>query len=322
MKYDVVIVGGGPCGLAAAIEAKKLNLSYTVIEKGNVVESIRRYPYNMKFFSTSEMLEIGGLPFPTVEMRPSRMEAVKYYQKAVKAYDLNITAFHEVIHITGSEGEFTIHTNKKTIKTRYVIVATGYYDIPRMLDVPGENLSHVSHYYTEPYQYFDQEVVVVGGANSAVETALDLYRNGARVTLVHKFEDLDRTAKYWIAPDLKNRIKKAEVTSYFHATVKEITHDKVIITQNGNTIEIPAAFIFLMVGYRPDAELLQKIGIKLNGEALIPDIDSESYESNMKGIFLAGSIIGGEETAKVFIENGRHHGKPIMEEISRRLLID
>lgn len=315
MKYDLVIIGAGPCGLACAIEAQKANLHYIILDKGNVVESIRRYPYSMKFFSTSEMLEIGDIPFPTVEPRPTRSEAIRYYQRVVSAFNLNIKPFFEVSNVTGKDEDFTVTDGIEEINSRKVIIATGYYDLPRKLHIPGEDLPHVSHYYTEPYQYFNQNVVVVGGANSAVETALDLYRNGAQVTLVHQFEDLDKTAKYWILPDLKNRIKKGEIQAFFNAVIERIEEKRLHISQNDQHLAIEADFVFLMTGYHPDADFLSKTGIRLKGKAMIPEFNVNTYESNVPGVFLVGSIIGGEETAKVFIENGRFHGKSVINTI-------
>ncbi len=318
--YDLIIVGGGPCGLACAIEAERSNLNYLLIEKGGITESIRRYPINMVFFSTSENIEIGKVPFVSMGMRPNRIEALKYYRKVVDFYDLKIQLFTTVENIKKDSNSFTLDTNKGKFKSAKVVLATGYYDIPRYLNIPGEDLPHVSHYYDEAYQYTRSKVLVVGGANSAIEAALDLYRNGAEVTLVHMFDELDHRAKYWIVPDLINRIKKEEVRAYFKSAVTEIEEGKVKIKnlKNQEESEIEIDFVFLMTGYRPDADFLQKVGIRLNGEFLIPDINSDSYESNISGIYLAGSIIGGEETAKIFIENGKEHGKVIIHDIIKQ----
>lgn len=315
--YDLIIVGGGPCGLACAIEAEKNNLNYLVIEKGGITESIRRYPVNMVFFSTSENIEIGKVPFVSMGMRPNRIEALKYYRKVVDFYDLNLQLFTTVENIEKNGDLFSIQTSKGNFEAAKVILSTGYYDVPRYLNIPGEELPHVSHYYDEAYQYTRSKVLVVGGANSAIEAALDLYRNGAEVTLVHMFDKLDHRAKYWIVPDLINRIKKEEVKAYFKTIVTEIREGVVKIknVETNKEEEVEIDFVFLMTGYRPDADFLQKVGIRLNGEFLIPEINSDSFESNIPGIYLAGSIIGGEETAKVFIENGREHGKVIIQDI-------
>lgn len=319
--YDVVIIGGGPCGLACGIDAQEMGLSYTILEKGSIVESIRRYPINMTFFSTSEMIEIGKIPFTSIDMRPSRNEALKYYRKVAEYFNLNLQLFTNVENIEKTVDFFIIKTNKGIARTIKIVLAIGYYDVPRLLNIPGENLPHVSHYYDEPYKYAKMNVMVVGGANSAVETALDLYRNGVNVTLVHQFPTLDKTAKYWIVPDLANRIKKNEVRSYFLHSVREIRENEVVIQdlESGAIKTVPADFVFLMVGYKPDAEFMQKMGIKLEGAAFIPHINPETFETNVKGIYVAGSVVGGEETAKIFIENGREHGKFIMKDIKKKI---
>lgn len=319
--FDVIIIGAGPCGLACAIEAEKANLSYLIIDKGSITESIRRYPVNMTFFSTAENIEIGDVPFVSMGMRPNRIEALKYYRKVVDHYQLNLQLFTEVTNIEKHENSFHVITNNESYETKNVILATGYYDVPRYLHIPGEDLPHVSHYYDEAYKYSQTDVLVVGGANSAIETALDLYRNGARVTLVHMFEKLDQRAKYWIVPDLENRIKKGEVNAYFNSIVKEIKNGQVIISNliAKNELNLKSDFVFLMTGYRPDADFLQKVGINLIGESLIPELNEDTFESNIPGIYMAGSIIGGEETAKVFIENGRDHGKVIIQRIKEKI---
>jgi thioredoxin reductase (NADPH) len=213
--YDTLIIGGGPCGLACGIEAKKAGLDYLIIDKGSITESIRRYPVNMTFFSTSENIEIGGIPFTSAEMRPTRTEALRYYRRVVSHFGLNLQLFTCVQNILHEDGDFTVATDKGTFKGRKVVLSIGYYDLPRLINVPGEDLPHVSHYYDEAYQYSHSNVVVVGGANSAIETALDLYRNGAKVTVVHQFDGFDKTAKYWITPDIENRVKKGDIKAFF-----------------------------------------------------------------------------------------------------------
>lgn len=318
----MAIIGAGPCGLACAIEAKKAGLKYIVIDKGGLTESIRRYPVNMVFFSTSENIEIGGVPFVSMGMRPNRVEALKYYRKVTSHFKLNVRLFSKAESI-GKIGNdiFEIKLENGLLHSRKVALATGYYDLPRYLNIPGENLPHVSHYYDEAYKYSLTNTLVVGGANSAIETALDLYRNGANVSLVHMFSGLDKNAKYWIVPDLENRIKKGEVKAYFNSVVTEIT-PKTATIRNLETSEIqriPADFVFLMTGYRPDSDFLSKVGVKLHGENLIPEINPDTYETNVRGIYVAGSIVGGEETAKVFIENGRLHGAAIVNDIIRKM---
>lgn len=319
--FDVVIIGAGPCGLACAIEAQKAGLKYLVIDKGSVTESIRRYPVNMIFFSTSENLEIGEVPFVTMGMRPNRIEALKYYRKVTEYFRLNIRLFTKAEEIRRSDNGFEIQLQESALHARKVVLATGYYDLPRYLKIPGEDLPHVSHYYDEAYKYSLTNVLVVGGANSAIETALDLYRNGARVTLVHMFSSLDRNAKYWIVPDLENRIKNGEVKAYFDSVVTHISPKEATIRNlnNGHTETIPIDFVFLMTGYRPDGDFLTKAGVRLEGDHLLPQINPDTYETNIPGIYVAGSIVGGEETAKVFIENGRLHGGSIINDIMKRL---
>lgn len=319
--YDVIIIGAGPCGLACGIEARAQNLDYLILDKGNITESIRRYPVNMLFFSTSENIEIGNVPFVSMGSRPTRSEALKYYRKVVNHFDLKLKLFTRVDGVK-KEGEvFSLTTANETLKAKKIIISTGYYDVPRYLEIRGETMPHVSHYYDEAFRYSKMKAVVVGGANSAIETALDLYRNDVDVTVVHMFEALDQRAKYWIVPDLENRIKKDEVKAYFKHKVTEIYEKSVVIEnlEDGTKKRIDADFVFLMTGYRPDAHFLKKVGINLEGENLIPKINKESFESNVEGIYLAGSIIGGEETAKVFIENGRHHGQPIIADILKKL---
>jgi thioredoxin reductase (NADPH) len=307
--------------LACGIEAQAQNLDYLILDKGNITESIRRYPVNMLFFSTSENIEIGNVPFVSMGSRPTRSEALKYYRKVVNHFDLKLKLFTRVDGVK-KEGEvFSLTTDSETLKAKKIIISTGYYDVPRYLEIRGETMPHVSHYYDEAFRYSKMKAVVVGGANSAIETALDLYRNDVDVTVVHMFESLDQRAKYWIVPDLENRIKKDEVKAYFKHKVTEIYEKSVVIEdlEDGTKKRIDADFVFLMTGYRPDAHFLKKVGINLEGENLIPKLNQGTFESNVEGIYLAGSIIGGEETAKVFIENGRYHGQSIIEDILKKL---
>lgn len=319
--FDLAIIGAGPCGLACAIEAKKAGLKYIVVDKGGITESIRRYPVNMVFFSTSENIEIGDVPFVSMGMRPNRVEALKYYRKVTGHFKLNVKLFSKVETISKMEdGIFDILLENGRLHARKVALATGYYDLPRRLNIPGEDLPHVSHYYDEAYKYSLTNVLVVGGANSAIETALDLYRNGANVSLVHMFPGIDQNAKYWIVPDLENRIKKGDIKAYFNSVVTAIASKTVAIRNLETGVEqnLPIDFVFLMTGYRPDSDFLSKTGVKLNGENLIPEINPDTYETNIRGIYVAGSIVGGEETAKVFIENGRLHGAVIVNDIVRK----
>ena len=319
--YDVIIIGAGPCGLACGIEAKNQNLDYLIVDKGNITESVRRYPVNMLFFSTSENIEIGKVPFVSMGTRPTRSEALKYYRKVVNHFDLNLKLFTRVYDVKKEGKVFSLTTSSEKLKAKKIIIATGYYDVPRYLNITGETMPHVSHYYDEAFRYSKMKAVVVGGANSAIETALDLYRNDVEVTVVHLFDTLDKRAKYWIVPDLENRIKKGEVQAFFKHKVIEIDEKSIVIESldDGSKKKVEADFVFLMTGYRPDAHFLEKVGITLEGENLIPKLNPDTLESNIEGIYMAGSIIGGEETAKIFIENGRHHGKPIIDDILKKL---
>lgn len=308
--------------MACAIEAQKKNLNYLLIDKGSITESIRRYPVNMIFFSTSENLEIGDVPFVSMGMRPTRLEALKYYRKVVNHFKLQMRLFTKAENITcESSGLFKVELSKETLYCKKVIVATGYYDIPRYLNIPGEDLPHVNHYYDEAFKYSNTKVLVVGGANSAIETALDLYRNNAKVTIVHMFDGLDKNAKYWIVPDLENRIKNREVTAHFKSIVTSISENTVTVQglEDGETNTVEADFVFLMTGYHPDAEFLSKVGIELHGPHLIPSMNPETFETNVSGVYVAGSIVGGEETAKIFIENGRLHGAKIIDDIVKKI---
>ncbi|MCC5930837.1 MAG: YpdA family putative bacillithiol disulfide reductase [Cyclobacteriaceae bacterium] len=320
--YDVITVGAGPCGLACGIEAQAKGLQCLIIDKGSITESIRRYPVNMTFFSTAENIEIGNVPFISQGIRPNRSEALKYYRKVAAFYQLKLKLFTTVTGIQKENDVFVIDTNTgETFFARSIILATGYYDVPRFLNIPGEELPHVSHYYDEAFKYTQTKTLVVGGANSAIEAALDLYRNGAQVTLIHMMEGLDKNGKYWIVPDLENRIKNNEIKAYFNSVLTSIDEKNVKVRRH-DTDEIftlEADFVFLMTGYRPDAIFLKQIGIKLEGENLIPGINKETFESNIKGIYLAGSIVGGEETAKIFIENGKLHAFPIIDDIVSKL---
>ena len=320
-QYDVLIIGAGPCGLSCGIEAQREGLSYAILDKGSLTESIRRYPLDMTFFSSADMIGIGDVPFTSLNLRPSRVEALKYYRKVTEHFQLNVHIYTEVRDINREEDIFVLQTNQGEYRTKKVILAIGYYDIPREMGVPGEHLPHVTHYYDEPYRYAMTRTVVVGGANSAIETALDLYRNGSEVTVVHQYDGFDKTAKYWIVPDAENRVKKGEIQAHFNSEVTEITDKEVYVrnVKTGRSEKIAADFVFLMIGYHPDAKFLRRVGITLNGNMLIPEIDPDTFESNLPGIYMAGSVIGGEETAKVFIENGKLHAKPIIQHIRQQL---
>ena len=322
-KYDVICVGAGPTGLACAIEAVRAGMKPLVIDKGALCNSIFHYPVNMNFFTTPELLEIGDLPLVCAAEKPTRVEALKYYRKAAEHYGLELRLYETVLRLEGGDGNFTIVTKtEKEIENKYsgrkVVIATGYYDLPNMIGAPGEDLPHVSHYYTEPHEFWNQDVVVIGGKNSAAEAALDLYRNGARVTLVHRDAELGKTIKYWVRPDIENRIKAGQVTALFDTQVKKITRDEVIVQNGGGEKRLSARQVFALTGYHPDYEFIESFGVKLDPHTKKPPLDPNSLESNIPGLHLAGVVIGGRHTSEIFIENGRFHGKQIIEALTQK----
>jgi thioredoxin reductase (NADPH) len=316
--YDIIFIGAGPTGLATAIEAKRTGMRPLVIDKGCLCNSIFHYPSNMVFFTTPELLEIGDLPLVSAAEKPVRVEALKYYRKAAEHYGLELRLYERVLRADGRDGNFTVVTKtEKGIEEKYhgekIAVATGYYDLPNIIGIPGEDLPHVSHYYTEPYEFWNQDVVVIGGKNSAAEAALDLYRNGARVTLVHRNKDLGATIKYWVRPDIENRIKAGQVKALFETRVKQITPDEVIVANGAGEKRLPARQVFALTGYHPDFSFIESLGVRLDPESRKPALDPKTLESNVPGIHLAGVVIGGLHTGEIFIENGRFHGKQIID---------
>ena len=289
-----------------------------VIDKDCLCHSIYRYPVNMVFFTTPELLEIGDLPLVCAAEKPTRSEALKYYRRAAEHYELELRLYERVMQVGGTNEDFTVATKtEKGIEAKYharkIAVATGYYDLPNLLGVPGENLPHVSHYYTEPHAFWNQDVVVIGGKNSAAEAALDLYRNGARVTLLHRNKDLGASVKYWVRPDIENRIKAGQVKALFEARVKEITSDEVTVENGAGEKRLPARQVFALTGYHPDYAFIESLGVQLDPESRKPKLNPKTLESNVPGIHLAGVVTGGRHTGEIFIENGRLHGKQIIE---------
>jgi thioredoxin reductase (NADPH) len=320
--YDVICIGAGPTGLACAIEARRAGMRPLVIDKGCLCNSIYHYPVNMVFFTTPELLEIGDLPLVCAAEKPTRVEALKYYRRTAEHYELELRLFEKVLRVEGRDGNFTVHTetekgSPQKYAARKIVVASGYYDLPNKLNVPGENLPHVSHYYTEPYEFWREPIVVIGGKNSAAEAALDLYRNGASVTMVHRDAHLGMAIKYWVRPDIENRIKAGQIQALFQARVKEITRDEVIVSNGAGAKRIPAKQVFALTGYHPDFQFIESLGVHLDPETRKPALDPNSLESNVPGIHLAGVVIGGRHTGEIFIENGRFHGKQIIEALSR-----
>jgi len=312
MKYDVLIIGAGPIGLACAIEAKKCGLTHKIIEKGCLVNSIYNYPVNMTFFSTSERLEIGEVPFISHGNKPTRAEALEYYRRVATSWELDINLYERVTAVTGNLGDFTVTSDKASYSSKIVIVSTGFFDFPNLMNIPGEDLPKVKHYYDDPHLYANMDVLVIGGGNSAVDVALETFRKGARVTMVVKNEEIDKGVKYWVRPDIENRIKDGGISAYFNSTVSEITPGNVIINTPDGKLTLKNDFVLAMTGYRPDYEFLTRIGIAtIDPETLEPQYDNTTFETNIPGIFLAGVVCCGLETRKWFIENSRYHATNI-----------
>jgi thioredoxin reductase (NADPH) len=321
VTYDIVCIGAGPTGLACAIEARRAGMRPLVIDKGCLCNSIYHYPVNMVFFTTPELLEIGDLPLVCAAEKPTRVEALKYYRRAAEHYELELRLFERVLRVEGSDGQFKILTrNEKGIDQEYaarkIAVATGYYDLPNVIGIPGEDLPQVSHYYTEPHEYWREPVVVIGGKNSAAEAALDLYRNGALVTMVHRDAQLGASIKYWVRPDIENRIKAGQVKALFETHVKEISAEEVIVSNGAEEKRLPAKRVFALTGYHPDYDFIESLGVHLDPETRRPALDPNTLESNVPGIYLAGVVIGGRYTGEIFIENGRFHGKQIIDALA------
>lgn len=314
--FDLLVIGAGPTGLACAIEAKKAGLSPVLVDKGCVCNSLFHYPAHMTFFTTPELLEIGDIPFPSPNAKPTRNEALQYYRQVAAHYRLDIRQYHRVVKVTGSDGDFTVHTEDRfgragSLRARKLAIATGYYDLPNFMHIPGETLSKVHHYYNDPHPYYGMDVVVIGGKNSAAIAALELWRSGARVTLVHRDAELHRHVKYWIKPDIENRIKNGEVKAFFRSEVVEITPDAVVLKTPEGPLTLKNDFVFAMTGYHPDFDFLGRLGVRFEGEDRLPVCNPETLESNVPGIYLAGVIVAGTRTNEIFIENGRFHGLQI-----------
>ncbi|WP_028121296.1 YpdA family putative bacillithiol disulfide reductase [Epilithonimonas tenax] len=313
--YDILIVGGGPIGLACALEAKKNNLKYIIIEKGTVANSLYHYPLYMTFFSTADRLEIDEIPFITTKPKPGRQDALEYYQGIARQKDIQINLYEKVLHIKKSNF-FEVETSKQVYFAKNVIVATGFYDIPNLMEIPGEDLPKVKHYYTEPYPYAFQNVVVIGSSNSSVDAALEIYRKGGNVTMIIRHHEISKNVKYWVRPDIENRIKEGSIKAFFGAELLEVKPNTVIFKTNENEIkEIENDFVMAMTGYLPDFNFLQNLGIELKGECLNPFYNPQTMETNISGIYLAGVVCGGKDTHLWFIENSRIHAKQIITNI-------
>lgn len=315
-QYEIIIIGGGPIGLACGLEARKADLSYCIIEKGCLVNSLYNYPLNMTFFSTSEKLEIGGIPFVSTNRKPTRPEALEYYRRVATSNNLNIRLQEEVISITPSDGKYLVQTSRQKYLATYVIVATGFYDIPIKMNIPGEDLPKVTHYYKDPHFYAMQKVVVVGASNSAVDAALETFRKGAEVTIVVRGPEIGQRVKYWVRPDMENRIKEGSIKAYFDSSLTAIREKEVDILTPEGPVTIENNYVLAMTGYQPNCAFLQRVGIRLTeDEKLQPNYDADTMETNMPNIFLAGVICGGLETHVWFIENSREHAVLIIRAI-------
>ncbi len=313
--FDIIIIGGGPIGLACGLEAQKAGLSFLILEKGCLVNSLYNYPSTMTFFSTSEKLEIGGIPFVTISNKPTRSEALEYYRRVATSNNMPIRLFEEVTGVVKENEIFTVTTVKETYQAKKIILSTGFYDIAVNLDIPGENLPKVKHYYKDPHYYAMQKVVVVGSSNSAIDVALETYRKGAEVTLVIRGDEVSERVKYWVRPDIINRIKEGSIKAYFKSNLKVVREYEVDIDTPEGTITIPNDFVMAMTGYKPNFNFLRKLGINLSDDKFVPVYNPETMETNLPGLYLAGVVCGGLDTHLWFIENSRVHAEIIMEDI-------
>jgi thioredoxin reductase (NADPH) len=323
--YDVLVIGAGPTGLACAIAAQRVGLRVVLVDKGCLTNSLFHYPAHMTFFTTPELLEIGDMPFSSPNQKPTRAEALEYYRKVSQHYQLDVRQYETVTGVTGSDGDFRVAVTDKfgrelQHRARKLIVSTGYYDLPNYLGIPGEDLPKVKHYYNDPHPYFLQDVLVIGGKNSAAIAALELWRHGARVTLVHRGAELHRHIKYWIKPDIENRIKNGEIAACFASTVSKITEDTVTLATPDGPKVLANQFVFALTGYHPDFGFIESLGVRLDeNNARCPVCDPLTLESNVPGLYLAGVIVAGERTNEIFIENGRFHGAQIAADLAWKM---
>ena len=324
--FDVLVIGAGPTGMACAIEAQRAGFASVMVDKGCLVNSLFHYPANMVFFTTPELLEIGDIPFTTANQKPNRSEALEYYRNVAQHYRLDVRQYQRVASVTGYDGAFRIetqdlHGHDHEYVVRKIVVATGYYDRPNYMGIPGEDLSKVMHYYKDPHPYFDMDVLVIGAKNSASIAALELWRRGSRVTMVHRGPEIHKNVKYWIKPDIENRIKNGEVTAYFNSCVVEIKPEEVRLkTPDGERV-LKNDFVFALTGYHPDYEFLESVGIELTRPEMKPVCDPLTFESNVPGIYVAGVVVSGSRTSEIFIENGRFHGRQIAEDLKTKLQV-
>jgi thioredoxin reductase (NADPH) len=320
--FDLLVIGAGPTGLACAIEAQKAGFRVVSVDKGCVCNSLFHYPSHMTFFTTPELLEIGDIPFPSPNPKPGRNEALEYYRQVAAYYKLDVRQYQRVIRVEGGDCNFAVHIEDRfgrpgCLRARKLAIATGYYDLPNLMDISGEELPKVMHYYVDPHPYFGMDVVVIGGKNSAAIAALELWRHGARVTLVHRGPAMHRHVKYWIKPDIENRIKNGEIKAHFDSQVVEIGPDTALIETPLGRETLKNDFVFALTGYHPDFSFIEGLGVRCVGADRQPICNQESLESNVAGIYLAGVIVAGERTNEIFIENGRFHGRQIAQALTR-----
>ncbi|TMU50882.1 YpdA family putative bacillithiol disulfide reductase [Flagellimonas algicola] len=319
-NFDIIIVGGGPIGIACGLEAKKQGLTYLIIEKGPIVNSLFNYPINMQFFSSSEKLEIDEIPFISKEAKPKRNEALEYYRRIVTSNQLNIHLFEKVHEVKKEADEFLVQTDKSAYKGKHIIVATGFYDLPNKINVPGEDLPKVSHYYKDPHFYASQKLAIVGASNSAIDAALECWRKGAEVTLIIRGPEVGQRVKYWVRPDIINRIKEGSIKAYYNSNIQEIKETEIIVSTPEGELELQNDFVLALTGYMPNFEFLEQMGIELSDDGKkLPNYNPDTMETNIEGLFLAGVICGGMETHKWFIENSRIHAPIIINSIVEKM---
>ena len=324
--FDVLVIGAGPTGMACAIEAQRAGFTTAMVDKGCLVNSLFHYPANMVFFTTPELLEIGDIPFTTANQKPNRSEALEYYRNVAQHYRLDVRQYQRVTSVSGYDGAFKVgvqdlHNHEHEYTARKIVAATGYYDRPNYMNIPGEDLPKVMHYYKDPHPYFDMDVLIVGAKNSASIAALELWRRGSRVTMVHRGPEIHRNVKYWIKPDIENRIKNGEVTAHFNSCVLEIRQNSARIKTPEGEHEIKNDFVFALTGYHPDYEFLESLGIELTRPEMRPVCDPRTFESNVPGIYVAGCVVSGSKTSEIFIENGRFHGRQIADDLKTKLQV-
>jgi thioredoxin reductase (NADPH) len=322
--FDLLVIGAGPTGLACAIETQKAGLRVVLVDKGCLCNSLFHYPSHMTFFTTSELLEIGDIPFPSPNAKPTRNEALEYYRQVAAYYRLDVRQYRLVERVQGAEGDFTVHTSDRfgrpgALRARNLALATGYYDLPNLMNIPGEELSKVHHYYDDPHPYYGLDVAVIGGKNSAAIAALELWRHGARVTLIHRGPEMHRHVKYWIKPDIENRIKHGQIQAYFNSRVTEIAPDSVTVETPQGPVTLNNDFVFALTGYHPDFGFLERLGVVCGGADRLPVCHKDTLESNVPGVYLAGVIVAGSRTNEIFIENGRFHGRQIAAALASKL---